>query len=167
MLEIDSLVYPSELQGTFKSVSERYHQNRDSYVLVLKDELIVGYLCFFPISAGLYDSMKLKGSFFDDDIEPEQIQEYSDSNDLFFISVAVRPQFQDGEAIILLCEGVKKFLLEKERNGNAIRSLNAYITSPGGAKLVMRFGMKKIYDIDKSYAFFSADRQAILRFCHG
>jgi hypothetical protein len=45
ILEIDASVYPPDMQGTMDSVLDRYHANKDEYILLVNDtDEIVGYL---------------------------------------------------------------------------------------------------------------------------
>lgn len=165
ILAIDSVVYPEELQGTFTSVSERFYRNRDSYILAMDHGLIVGYFCFFPVNLELYKRINTVNSFYDDDIKPDQIVPYGTVNNLFLISAAIHPDWQDGEAIGLLSKGFRIFLREKEKNRFHINSLNCYITSENGAKLAKRFGMKKIYTKNNLYSFYKVNRKTINNFC--
>ena len=164
ILEMDAIVYNEDLQGTFESVSERYHKNTDSFILVKDRGAIIGYFCFFPITLELYDKMHTKGAFFDDNIRAEQILRYGGENNIFFISTVVRPEYQNGEAIILLTEGFRSVLRQKESENKRICSINAYITSENGVRLARRLKMEKIYDIAESYAFYCANRSAVKEF---
>ena len=164
VLEIDSLVYPKELQGTFESVSERFHRNKDSYLLAVNQGIIVGYFCFFPINFELYQNINTINSFFDDDIKPDQILPYGDLNNLFIISTAIHPDWQNGEAIKLLSQGFRSFILNKEKEKLHINSINCYITSESGVRLVKRFGMRKMYNINDLYYFYKSDRKSVENF---
>lgn len=144
VLAIDAVVYPKELQGTFKSVSERYHRNKNSFILAFDNDLIVGYICLFPISKRLLNEMETTNKFFDDNIDPKDVLPYSESNDIFVISVAILPEYQNGLAIMKLCKAFKKFVEEK----NAMTY--AYAVSEKGEKLSKILGIKLL----DSYRYF-------------
>lgn len=156
ILEIDSLVFPKEFQSSFQSDAERFVKNKDSYILALNDNAIVGYFCFFPINNELYEQIHQSNSFFDDNISSKQILPYGAVNNIFIISMAIRPEWQHGNAIKLLTQNFKEFLREKENKGMKINSLNCYATSKSGEKLAGKLGMIKNYDVNNLCSFYSS-----------
>ena len=67
VVEIDSMVYPAHLQGTFDELCDRFNANRDSYVLLYDDTDLVGYLCLFPIKEELYEEIISNDRVYDSD----------------------------------------------------------------------------------------------------
>lgn len=158
ILEIDSLCYPKEFQGSFTSLAGRFRANRDSYITAVEGGVIIGYFCFFPVNAELLYAMKTAGSFFDDNIRPDQIAPYGRANDLFLISAAIRPDYQNGEAIRLLSRGFQNFLQNKEVMGMRVESLSCCAVSKDGERLAERLGMAKA---PSNPSFRHADRKAV------
>ena len=54
VLNVDKRVYPREIQGTLEELKERYKSKNQHFLLVYKEEKVVGYICFFPITDDLF-----------------------------------------------------------------------------------------------------------------
>jgi len=74
ILEIDSLVYPKHLQGTFEDVYGRFYANRDIYILLYDGKKLIGYLCLFPIKDSLYERILNENILFDSNIQGEMLE---------------------------------------------------------------------------------------------
>ena len=60
VMEIDTLVYEpidKDFVGTKKNLESRFHQNRKTFVCLMKDDKLVGYINFFPMRDKLFDQI--------------------------------------------------------------------------------------------------------------
>ena len=144
VLEIDSLVYPKDLQGSFQSVSKRYHKNKDCLILAVENDSIIGYFCFFPITEELFNHISNNVTFIDDDLNEKDILENAENSNIFLLSAAIHPEYQNGTAILKLLRSFKAYIKNK-----GIKSLCAYAISPIGEKLARHLGMEKKYSVEK------------------
>lgn len=154
VLAIDSLIYPIDICGTYESVNERYLANRDSYLLAIEDNKIIGYFCFFPIVDALYDSIMGTDALFDDNIGYHQICEYKSSNNLMLISIAIHPAFQNKEAIVQLTNHFHQFIKAKNAAGFNIKSIVATAISVDGKNALERLGFSYLKTIQDGYQLF-------------
>lgn len=164
ILAIESAVYPSELRGSYDSISARYKKNTDSFLLVYEGAELAGYLCIFPVSSDFYTQLCTSGNFFDDNIRPENIINYGPENFLFLISTAILPKYQHGEAIRLLTEGLKTFLAGKEDSGLHIRAAATFAVSKAGARLAERIGFEAAEKLDNGDILYLCTGKQIRRF---
>jgi hypothetical protein len=151
ILAIDSAVYPKELQGSMESVCSRFARNKDSYILAIEREEIVGYFCFFPIRAKLLEKILSSKCMYDDDIKGEDILPYRENNTIFFISAAIFPEYQDKEVIIHLCQAFERFFREKIVLGQNIDQIVCYVISDDGYKLATRLNFKVLKEVEGGY----------------
>ncbi|WMJ22896.1 hypothetical protein RBG61_13025 [Paludicola sp. MB14-C6] len=163
ILEIDNTIYPDYMCGSYESINQRFKKNQDSYILVYDDKKVIGYFCFFPIVNNLYELILKSNKMFDDNILPKDICEYSSFNNLFLISVAILPEYQDKKSIILLTNGFKQFLKEKLEEGCVINSITATAVSEDGKKLLRYLCFDSIRTIENSYELFYCDSNGIER----
>lgn len=134
VLNLDSRVYPPEIQGTYASVKSRFDANKDSFILVFDKENLAGYICFFPISDQLVDIMIESDAIYDDDIEAKNILSSYNNSNVFIISLVVDPNFRNGECIKLLTDSFFNYINEKVRSGLNIKNIVAYSISNDGVK---------------------------------
>lgn len=162
ILEIDSLVYPEGLRGSFASLSERFQRNRESYILAMDGGVIAGYFCFFPVNPELAGKIRGTGGFFDDGIKPDQVLPYGELNDIFLISAAVRPEWRNDLAIRLLSREFAAFFRKKENAGFHVKSLSCCAVSEDGERLAGRLGMRK-----KGGSVYLAERRELENLLNG
>lgn len=143
---LDSLVYPTNLRGTLESIKSRFDKFKDSYILATIDGVIVGYLCFFPISRNLAFRIENESCFFDDDISKDDIEWYDDNNVIFIISMVVHPNHQR--------KGISKSIIhafEKKLVGykSKIKSIYAITINPISYKILLSNGFYAEKDLQE------------------
>lgn len=155
---IEKIVYTDDLCGEEKNLYARYKVCNDSYLLVLDQEKIVGYINFFPICEKTNNEMlDLNDSRMrDDDIEPQEIHDWSDNNHIFIISIAILPEYRDGQTIILLSNAFLSLLRKKNAVGHKISSISGYAVSNGGIKFLNRCHASLIKKTEENYSFYYA-----------
>lgn len=163
ILEIDKTAYPKDVQGTFKSVSDRFEANKDSYVIIKKGNEFVGYICFFPISEELYKAIFSEDYMYDDDIVPEQILEYECENHLFIISIVIKPEFRDTCAINILNKAFEAWIKNKESNGQKILDIIAYSITIDGIKWLKKKYFEEVKSFSDLEKLFVLERKFVKR----
>ncbi len=155
---LDQLTYSPELCGQRENLTIRHNVCPDSFLLVYDDEKLAGYINFFPVTPELNAAMtsRTDTSMRDDDILPPEMQDWAEENHVFIISIVLRPEYQKGEAIILMGNAFLEFLREKDAAGHAISSLSGYAISLGGVKFLKRCRASLLKDTDEGYHFFYA-----------
>lgn len=165
VFEIDKQTYSPELCGVIENLYKRYNRCRDSFLLVYDGELLVGYICFLPLSEKLFkemndpENLKMR----DDDIAPCEMEDWRKErhNNLFVLSLVVIPEYRKGETIKLLGNGFLDFLREKENNGYCIGSIAGSAVSSGGANFLKRFYAEHVKDVDGGYKYYFVGREKI------
>jgi len=165
ILEIDALVYPKHLQGTFNEVFDRFKANREIFVLLYDEGEVIGYLCFFPIKESLYNSIISEDRIFDSDIESDMIEAYEAGKTyrLYFISAALHPSYQGKGLSKLLVDGLRKFLAEKINEGIKFSTALATSVSPEGEALCKKLGFVEKKRLQSGYAVHELNIADLLR----
>lgn len=158
ILEIDQSVYPKSLCGSYQSILTRFDKNTDSYLLVKAQNKIVGYMCFFPITDTLTKNMITTDLLYDDNITANDILDYSCSNTLFILSIAIVSEYQQTSAVKLLAQEFTRFIQEKKKQGFEIDSIYSIAISDDGRKFLGSLGLSNIKSYPNGYSLFSLDR---------
>jgi GNAT superfamily N-acetyltransferase len=147
-------VYPLNLQGTFEEVYGRFKANRDTYVLLYDNDTLIGYFCFFPIKAALYDKIVNDDKLFDSDIPGEMLEQYEAHNayKLFVISTAILPEYQKKGLSKKLLNGFYQFILDKKKHNIMFTSALSSSVTPEGKIMLDKIGFKKIKTISDEYS---------------
>lgn len=160
VLRLDSSVYEEEMQGSFESVSNRFHKNKDSYLLIYDDLKLVGYLCFFPISKELKRKMYEGNEMQDDNIIPEDILPYQQGveHDLFIISVVIDQAYRNGMAVKLLTTEFVDFIEEKNKTNYMIGKVLGTAISEDGAKFLSRLNCHYVKTYEDGSKLFEGEQ---------
>lgn len=162
LLEIEKKAYLPHHRGEFLSIKRRFEKNKEMLALIYDDSRLAGYLCFFPVSKELHDEIASKGLFRDDDIQPEDVAEYTACTYLYIISVAVAPDYQNGTAARMLTQAMWDFLKKKEEEGVFVQDITAAAVTSDGERFLHRTGLEMIHDHgDKGYKIFRMDRRRL------
>jgi len=149
VLRIDAKVFKPSDQGTENSIRERYNANKDSYIFALHNYEIVGYVCFFPITEEFSKKINSEEKAFDDDIRKEDIRsDYPTGKDakfdLFLISCAVLPEYQEKGIGVELMNRFFSFVSDKIQNGSRIRNMYSYTFTNPGAWLLDKYAFSEV-----------------------
>lgn len=157
VLNIDSIVYPKELQGTYQSVADRYQKNKESYILAYLGDILIGYICFFPLTDKSYKKVINCKESYDDNLTSKDIDTYNinQENNIFIISVAVLPNYQKNGIGATLIQEMFHFLDNKRKEGIRINSIVAEAVSFQGKALLERANFKKEQQIDQNYDLYT------------
>ena len=163
--EIDRQTYSAELCGVIENMYSRYERCRDSFLLLYRGDLLIGYLCVLPIGKDLHAQLENPADtkMRDDDITPEEMADWSltEPNHLFILSVVILPEYRDGEAVRMLSNGWLAYLRDKETRGYKIGSISGSAVSEGGARFIRRFRGEFVKNLDDGYRYYRADRKNV------
>ena len=156
VIEIDSIVFPAHLQGTFQEVYGRFCKNRDSYVLLYDKNRIIGYLCMFPVKDELYREISSSDKFYDSNIPCEMIEQYKPGNTykLYAISTAILPGYQGKGLSKHLIGGFRKYLTDKRKENILFSSVLSTAVTTGGDYLLRTLGFEKKKTLQNDYALY-------------
>lgn len=165
IMKIDSLVYSKELQGTYETISDRFKANNESYILMVdkKDNSIIGYICFFPITFALYEKIISTSDIVDNDISANDIVKYSldQPNYLYIISVAILSKYRDSGVIEKLINAYNKFLKQKVQIGYAIECILGTAISNDGIKFLKKLNFSFYKDLQFEYKLFMCNNMQL------
>lgn len=157
---LEKIVYPSSLWGKRENLQARFDKNNDSFILVYDEDILAGYINFFPVCQKIdedylnYESCKM----WDDDISADDITDWNDNNNVFVISVVTHPDYRDGEAIKLISRNFAEFICKKETEGKIINSISGAAVSDGGVNFLSRFRAEFYKELDHGYKYYRTDR---------
>lgn len=164
VLALDALSYPDYILGSFKSVSERYHKNTDSYILAYKDDsTLIGYICFFPVTDSIFEKMMTTSKMVDDDLTFDDVEVYrkNNKNNILIISIVISPEYRDGNTIKEISKSLADYIENKINEGYEISSFVGSTVSEDGFKVLSRWGFKKIKDLEDGYQLMICEKDQV------
>lgn len=161
LMNIEKKVYVPEYCGEYESIQARYCKNRDTFILAYDDDKMIGYLCFLPISQRLYNELINTETFHDDDISPDDIENYHDGVNLYLLSIAILPEYQNSDVIIKMTSEFSNFVKNKEENGIKFNNIVASAVSEDGEKLLSHLGFNKIKTVEDQYVLYGYNQELI------
>ncbi len=164
VMKLDSLCYSQDMQGTFDTIYARYSKNKDSFVLIYDKDYLIGYICFFPISNRLMESIYKYNNFHDTDIQPEDIVEYgkSDKYNIFIISVVIHPTYQGSEVIKYLSDSFVDRIKYINQNNKTNKIIGISVSNKG-SKFMEKLNLSKIKELKNGHMLYDCDYARIRR----
>lgn len=158
---VDEACYEPKYWGEAECTVARFVKNRRSFVFVVDadEDLVAGYINFFPCERGLYeDNLFACPTIRDDDITPDEVAPYrTDENHLFIISLAVHPDYQGGEVIKLLTNGFVTYLNDLQDEGYPITDIAGTAVSPHGKKALRNMLFREWRTLEDGNVVFLCD----------
>lgn len=140
VMDVDRACYEEEYVGELANMVARYRKNPRTFVCVMDQDQLAGYINFFPVTLGLWEEIVEEGMRIrDDDITPEELADYSDTekNYLFIISVAVRPEYRNDRAVVsMLTDGFIDYLNRLQAEKLEIGGIAGTAVSEDGQKFL-------------------------------
>lgn len=159
ILQLDSIVFPAELQGDIVSLTDRYQKNKEMYLLLYKESKIIGYMCFFPITSGLSKDIYEQNTIHDDDITSKDICLYQKESktDVYILSVVIHPEERDGQAVKLLTNYFVEYVKGKIKEGYLLGRIIGTAVSNDGIKFLSNLNLKKVKNIEEEYVLMDCE----------
>ena len=156
ILNIDSMVFPKHLQGTFEEVKSRFLVNRDMFILLHDEDKLIGYMCFFPVKDELYGEILKGEKLFDSDIPANLLEQYNEFNTykMFVISAAIIPEYQGKGLSKQLIKGFYKHLLEKKEKNILFSAALSVAVTGGGEHLLNLMKFQKVKVLPTGHALY-------------
>lgn len=143
VLALDALVYPPDFQGTFASVKHRFKAYPEMFIYRYdKENNLIGYICFFPISTLLQIKIKNSNFLFDDNITHNEIVN-GPNNPYLVISIAVSKKHQREKVATKL---MREMILTLKKNNYPL-TIYAYTINQESEKLFKNFSFKTLKKI--------------------
>jgi hypothetical protein len=163
---IDMQVFPKELWGTARNELLRYVKNPHSFIVIRDGRRAIGYMCYFPVSDRLAQSVRDDDIIHDDDIAHQDVMRYvkGRAHNIYILSIAVDPMYQKTSAMKMLAHAFRSDLAARDACGCAIAFLQATAVSNAGRRTLERFGLKALKNIKDGYTIYEADYGT---FCEG
>lgn len=154
LIRIESLAYEEKYRGEYESIEARYKKNKDTFILAYDQGMMVGYLCFLPISDTLYHEILEIDTLHDDDISPSDVMQFYDGVNVYIVSISIIPQYQNTEAVKEMTNAFFQVLKEKRQENICINDLLASAVTYDGEKYLKNQGFKKIKTVDGQYSLY-------------
>ena len=142
--KIDRLSFHKNTFASLESDVERYEAYENSYFLVLHDDEVIGYLCYFPVTKDFYNRVLEENRVYDGDIRGLDVRGFQDDgpNYVFVMSVAILPGHRG--------KGLSKYLakaLEDELSRHEIDDVVSYAVSSSGERFLSGLGLRPFKDM--------------------
>ena len=156
ILEIDSKVYPKQLQGTFEEIYDRFKVNLNMFILLYDGIKLIGYLCLFPIKYELYENIINDDKLFDSNISGELLEEYKPFNTYktYLISAVIVPEYQGKGLSKYLINGFYQFLLNKKKKNILFSSALSTAVTTDGEKMLKKMNFVRKKTISNDYILY-------------
>ena len=149
LMQIEQNVYSPEYRGEYHAIKSRFDKYKDMFILAYDKDRIIGYLCYFPITKSLHDSILCEAQFHDDDILPNDVIEMGGSNHIYLLSIAVYKKYQGmGVGTMLTDAFFDRLRLEKEK-GHHIEDIIASVVSLQGEQIAWKYNFSMIKDLSE------------------
>lgn len=144
LMKIEADVYAPDFRGKYDSICARFHKDREMFVLAYDGKRIIGYLCFFPISKKLHSEIIHETAFRDDDILPEDILGYRESNYIYLLSIALYKAYQRKGIGKRMMNAFFEVLQNKKKFGHDTVDVLASVVTEQGRKIAEEYGFSPV-----------------------
>lgn len=163
LMKIEADVYLPDYRGEYISIENRFIKFKDMFVLAYDGTEIIGYLCFFPISKRLHDELLFQEGFHDDDIMPEDVKNFTESSNIYFLSIALYKKYQGQGIGKMMFEAFETKIREEKTKGCVIDDIVASVVTKQGEILLNKYGFELVNDYTETaqYKLYKKDGKYI------
>ncbi len=155
MIALDREVYSKRDLVDIDRCRQWLSVNPDIYTVLKYNGNVVGYINFVPLKDEVYAKFE-RGQIKDYDLTREDITSFHKGETLncLLLSVVLKKEFRDGEAIIKLVDGFKEFLEELRTQGVMLGKIIQDCVSIDGIKFALHtFGAHFVRDSHREHGF--------------
>lgn len=142
---IDSMVFPPDLRGEFKTCLGYWRKNPEVYTMIIDNasKRVIGYTNIMPLDKDTFQKLK-EGMISDTDIAKIGPIRYRDRGPyyLYLCSAAVEPVYRNAAPILIISAAVKESMKRLHDSGYEIAEVAAEAISEDGEKQCKRLGLK-------------------------
>lgn len=161
-IEIDKQVFAKKDVGSFDMCARFLKRNKDMYTFLLYKNSCVGYINFCRVQDKVFEKF-CKGNMKDYELTEQDVLPFSatEKNKTLFMSIALKKEFRDSKAVIILTDGFYQHLEALKKQGIYIDEAVADCVSVDGIKYVVQnFGAKYISDSRNGKIYYLFDLYA-------
>ena len=130
-----------------------YGRNKDSFIAVIDNDKLIGYLNYLNIKEDKYNQIKLSNIIIDE-FSLEDIIPFTNNNNIVINSVVIDKDYQNTDVIKYITDGLLDKLKELESNGYHINSIDLTAISSDGAKFARNLGLDLYKELDDGNKLF-------------
>lgn len=159
VIRIDAVTLPKKYVTSIEKLRERYNANKDSFIGVVHNDILIGYFNFFPINSETLDNIidgKIDNDVF---LGKKDILKYSQKTpfDIYIITIAILPKWQNKLVVLKLQDEFKIFIKNKISQKFLINKIYASVVSDDGDRLLRRMSFVPT-DMNRSCYFTTIER---------
>ena len=158
---VDAACYEAKYRGELANTVARWEKNPRQFVFVRDDATgnLAGYINFFPCEDGLYeDNISRCDVIRDDDITPGEVASWrEDGNHVFVLSLAVHPDYRDGQVIRLLSNSWITYLNALEGQGYPITDICGTAVSGDGRHALQNYLFRQLRHLSDGNTVYICD----------
>ncbi|WP_291637601.1 GNAT family N-acetyltransferase [Clostridium sp.] len=161
VMKLDSMAYPTYMQGTYDTIYARFKKNEDSFILAYNGSKLVGYLCFFPISDNLLNKIYKEDNIYDTNILPKDIRSYDkvDIYNIYIISIVVHPEYQGSNVIKFIAQSFEQKIEMINTCGYKIDKLIATAVSDKGMKFLEKLSFTNVRILNEGFLLYECHKE--------
>lgn len=153
ILTLDDEFYDQEYLWDNDYQRKVYERNKDSFIAVIDNDKLIGYLNYLNIKEDKYNEIKTSNIIIDE-FNLEDIIPFTNNNNLIINSVVIDKKYQNTDVIKYITDGLLDKLKELESNGCHIKSLDLTAISNDGAKFAKNLGLDLYKNLDDGNRLF-------------
>lgn len=146
---LDKQYYDSNNCWNLKKLEDIYNKENDSYILVKNKNKIIGYVNILSIKKEIYNIIMNSNTLFDDLIDSFIIP-YNQKNQNYYItinSIVLKNEYQNKIILEKIIKAIKKFIINKEKQGYHIEGINAYTVNSLEKQIIEKLNFEKVKKI--------------------
>ncbi len=147
LMKIETDVYEPEYRGEYEAINRRFQKLREMFVLAYDEKKLIGYLCFFPISDRLFHELMNKNFFHDDDIQPDDVMEWKETNHIYLLSIALYRNYHGKRIGVKMMQAFFDRIKVRQDEGKRTNDILASVVTKEGEGLAKKFGFTLIRDL--------------------
>ena len=146
---LDADMYSKEYVGNLESMIDR-NIDADIIIVVKDKENIVGYMDILSLKKEVFEKIIHSNQIIDDEICRTDLKSFDDENYLYILSIVIKKEYQNGEAIKLILKQYNDFIGSINING-----ILATTVSADGYKFIKKLGFSEVKKLKENETLFS------------
>lgn len=164
VLGLDVRIFGNEILTNEGMALKRFLKFRDGFIAAYADDILMGFIAFFNVTAEVYERGALRREYIDDDLGDTEIRPLQKRarNHILLFDHVVGESFRHQGVSKQLLDSTRDFLSQKHKAGYPIERIFSYAITPNGYAILSSFGGREIWTRD-DITFFEIDKEIFLR----
>ena len=139
-----------------------FNKNKNSIIMLKYNNRLIGYLNYLVITKEKYEQM-INSNVIVDEFTLDEVTKFykSKKNYITINSIVIDKKHQDGYAVRLLTQKLKRILKKMNFNGYKIGGINSFAVSADGRKFLENLGFEKCKELEDNYYLYTLENNKL------